>query len=623
VERSVIRNRNTYYLNEIVSTGLITGTLFGVFFSLQVIVLNGYFGPNLETVVFSLYTIALSFIPSFLLSSAVYTLLSLFERIWLRNVRKREATFFLISSLILLFVLKTVWQWAQWGGDEAIVYSVLAALFTISLAGLIDFLYGLLSRPERTRKRNILLLIVMVVIFSASYGYYQHVWYISVDPNPIAMPNTNSERKALIIGLDSANWHVMNRLIEAERLPNIKKIMDEGVYGPMKTIQPTDSPIIWTSVITGKHHRKHGITGFELYVVPGIEKPLSVRGSVLEQVFVALRRKRIIEHAPSTIQSRKADAFWTILSRNAHSVGVVSWMGTARGLAEKVNGFMISARFKGSFEDIIPPRTVMPDSLHDEVVKFNNMPVYDSLPPFLKVLDVEAPVLQEFIYGVESIERKINLTISLAKKYGPDVIFFYDHFLDFIQHRFWRFMEPQHYEGKVPGDQVERYGKIIDYTYMYLDHAVKRLIEGTGENRDVFIVSDHGMAPIPLVLKGSSKRTLKNANLTINILSAHHYTAPPGIFIARGDGIKKNREVLNACIYDVTPTLLYLFDYPVASDMDGRILEEIFEEVYLAQHPQFFIPTYETGVYSEDKLPPLTEMDEDVLKDFEALGYIR
>lgn len=51
-----------------------------------------------------------------------------------------------------------------------------------------------------------------------------------------------------------------------------------------------------------------------------------------------------------------------------------------------------------------------------------------------------------------------------------------------------------------------------------------------------------------------------------------------GIFLAYGPGIKKNVELEGAKIYDLAPTILYIFGIPIPKDMDGRVLKEVFEE---------------------------------------------
>jgi predicted AlkP superfamily phosphohydrolase/phosphomutase len=50
-----------------------------------------------------------------------------------------------------------------------------------------------------------------------------------------------------------------------------------------------------------------------------------------------------------------------------------------------------------------------------------------------------------------------------------------------------------------------------------------------------------------------------------------------GIFIAYGPDIKENKEI-SAEIIDIAPTILHMFNLLIPSDMDGRVLKEIFEK---------------------------------------------
>jgi predicted AlkP superfamily phosphohydrolase/phosphomutase len=50
-----------------------------------------------------------------------------------------------------------------------------------------------------------------------------------------------------------------------------------------------------------------------------------------------------------------------------------------------------------------------------------------------------------------------------------------------------------------------------------------------------------------------------------------------GIFLAYGPGINKGTEIKNAKIYDIAPTILHIFGLPIPKDMDGNVLNEIFE----------------------------------------------
>jgi len=51
-----------------------------------------------------------------------------------------------------------------------------------------------------------------------------------------------------------------------------------------------------------------------------------------------------------------------------------------------------------------------------------------------------------------------------------------------------------------------------------------------------------------------------------------------GIFLARGPGIVGGKEVREARLIDVPPTVLHSMELPVPSDMDGRVLVDIFDE---------------------------------------------
>ncbi len=42
------------------------------------------------------------------------------------------------------------------------------------------------------------------------------------------------------------------------------------------------------------------------------------------------------------------------------------------------------------------------------------------------------------------------------------------------------------------------------------------------------------------------------------------------------------------------PTVLYGLHFPIAGDLDGRVLTAAFEASFLARNPLTFVPSYET-----------------------------
>jgi predicted AlkP superfamily phosphohydrolase/phosphomutase len=58
-----------------------------------------------------------------------------------------------------------------------------------------------------------------------------------------------------------------------------------------------------------------------------------------------------------------------------------------------------------------------------------------------------------------------------------------------------------------------------------------------------------------------------------------------GIFIATGGGIRPGVWLDMVDMVDVAPTLLYMLNEPVPAEMDGRVIEDLFEADYLQKQP--------------------------------------
>src|SRR6266446_1551847 len=76
----------------------------------------------------------------------------------------------------------------------------------------------------------------------------------------IAMPD--AAHKVLLIGWDAADWKVIHPLVDAGRMPNLARLIESGVMGTIATLHPSYSPMLWTSIATGKRPFKHGVLGF-------------------------------------------------------------------------------------------------------------------------------------------------------------------------------------------------------------------------------------------------------------------------------------------------------------------------------------------------------------------------
>ena len=100
-----------------------------------------------------------------------------------------------------------------------------------------------------------------------------------------------SKPRVLLIGWDAADWKLIRPLLQAGELPTLARLMADGVHGNLATVYPVLSPMVWTSIATGKRAYKHGIHGFS--------EPLPNGSGV----------------RPITTLSRKSKAVWNILNQ--------------------------------------------------------------------------------------------------------------------------------------------------------------------------------------------------------------------------------------------------------------------------------------------------------------------
>ena len=107
--------------------------------------------------------------------------------------------------------------------------------------------------------------------------------------------------KVLLIGWDAADWQVINPLLDAGQMPFLEMIVNQGVIGNLATLEPALSPMLWTSIATGKRADQHGVLGF-------IEPDPTGKGV-----------------RPVTSISRNSKALWNILTQRGLRSNVVGW----------------------------------------------------------------------------------------------------------------------------------------------------------------------------------------------------------------------------------------------------------------------------------------------------------
>jgi len=384
-----------------------------------------------------------------------------------------------------------------------------------------------------------------------------------------------AERKLLLIGLDGAEWSVIGPLFEQGRMPHLEALMRSGVSCRLLSLEPKQrSPVIWTTIGTGKLPDKHGITD---YVDP--------------------TSKRFL-----TSNVRTARMFWDVLGERGFTVTVIGWL--VSWPAEEVYGSMVTDYFRyRPREDLRTDRLTYPEELADEIgpLRVLSEEIADEeVERFYDLdnamtgeeaqrLDVDRMFVE--MRAINQLESNIH---QLKDHYAGDATFVavaeylmearptevtvvYLRGIDSMSHRFWPASFPEEVQIDVPETEIRVFGETMERYYEHADALVGDLVERFGDGATVMVCSDHGFeGPRPGRPRGG--------------INDH---GPVGVFVASGQGIRSGVKIGEHSVCDVTPTILALYGLPIAEDMDGRVMLDAFEDDFLRAHPIRTIATYE------------------------------
>ena len=94
---------------------------------------------------------------------------------------------------------------------------------------------------------------------------------------------------------------------------------------------------------------------------------------------------------------------------------------------------------------------------------------------------------------------------------------------------------------------------------------------------------------------------------------------PEGIIVISGNNIKKGHKIEKANIIDIAPTVLYLFGEEIPEDMDGRVIEDAFEESFLKKNPI----KYKKDIGEKRKKAEFSQDEAQQIEDrLKGLGYL-
>lgn len=428
----------------------------------------------------------------------------------------------------------------------------------------------------------------------------------------------------LFFAIDGLEWEVMQPLLADGKLPAIEALMRAGTFGYLESMKPTYSPVIWTTIATGKYPQKHGIRHF---------------------IYETRRGFRYY-----TSGHRKTKAFWNILSDYGLSVSCFGWWMTYP--AEPINGMMVSqtnttgvlrdpqralwkgALLRGVEGQVHPPEKqneIMElledvDSSLDEITAdiFGEWP--HPMTPFSELM------WDQTLWAFRADAVYARATIDLVRSGEPfDLVSIYIGGPDVSAHRFWRYAYPENFEYPPSAEQIENFSTLIDNYYAYADRVIGEIVRAAPEGTAVMIVSDHGMHTI-------------NAGVVFNVddlpnktNSAHHLDAPPGVFIAAGGPFRNGTSVSDGepldlgslekvgGVLDILPTLLAAKGVRLGKDLDGVPMLDVLTSRWRSRSEVRYVDSHDTREWldaRDDRIRQAVDQTER-LEQLRSLGYIK
>jgi len=261
-----------------------------------------------------------------------------------------------------------------------------------------------------------------------------------------------SSRKVFVIGLDCADPKLVFEKWKDD-LPNLRHLMESGIYGKLKSATPAITVPAWSSMLTSKDPGVLGFYGFRNRADYSYEKMTIAMGD-------KVREKRI----------------WNYLSKAGLKSTVICVPQTYP--VRPLNGHLIS----GFLTPNIKSDFTYPFSLKKEILSVEPDFVFD-------VKDFRTDDKDRLLDQIYTMTKKQFNVVDYMLKNKPWNFFMHVVMgVDRIHHAFWHFTDTEHFRYEA-GNQYEN--AIRDY-YIFIDQKIGEWLNQLDKHTSVLVVSDHG-----------------------------------------------------------------------------------------------------------------------------------
>ncbi|MEM9554812.1 MAG: alkaline phosphatase family protein [Acidobacteriota bacterium] len=458
---------------------------------------------------------------------------------------------------------------------------LLKAAIWLSLAALIGFYTVLIHRlRERPYGRRSLILFGLLAVASIYVVVERReAFRPRVEPSPRPTTFQASGRPMLcVVGIDAATLDAILPLAERGMLPFFDRIRREGARARLETLEPMRRRPLWLTLTTGKYPYEHRIVGDSTYDAPFLAGP-SQRLHLLPLSLSFARWGTLGPPRPVTARDLRALNLWQILDRVGSSTAVVGWPSTT---PQNAGGVLVPHDFFTEAVTDPAEAQIAPAALAERAKLFRTAP--EELDPDEVSRFGETPEA-EVLEALAGDRWREDLSFFLVdREQQVDALFvLLPGLRDISKSSFGGFSAVQ-FRGSQDEDAVRASRRVAAY-YRHLDDFLAMLWNKMPSPRLLVVASSYGVRePNDLVRVLGMGDSVRGSFIG----------RPEGVLTLLGDGVRQGAAVREARLVDVVPTVLYGLGYPIARDLEGAVLTEVFDTSFLASRPLAFVPSYET-----------------------------
>jgi Type I phosphodiesterase / nucleotide pyrophosphatase len=445
------------------------------------------------------------------------------------------------------------------------------------------------SVPEPAPARHRAAFLLRVAAFAAAAALLvAAVGPAGTSATPVPPPDfavVPTGQRVIVIGIDGFDPELMG-------IPTNVRI-GSFINSPIATAlayapgtRDTDPARVWTTIATGVPPDRHGISALELRRVAGIEGAL-VPGASRTATAVAAATDLLWLARPAIASGslRKVKTFWDVAAEKGLSSAVVNWWATwpATGPSANITDRAILRLEQAGALDA----EIWPSELYDSLRKDWSKLLHEARQIAASAFGtIEDPTLRSVLTRSAEFDATVAFLSLHPAVGGRDLLAVYLPGLDIAQHALATA------ESSPAASALEARTEGIRQYYFFLGELIQRF-------------GDSGKALLIVVTHPGRVSSAARA-----AIGAHGWIGARGIVGT------------SAATLDLAPTVLYALGIPVARDLSGKPLTELFNKAFVERHPVRAVDTYgqPSAVQAERGGKPL---DQEMLDRLRSLGYVR